>query len=328
MGLLGALLVPLFLWIPPSWRHEPLIGSLGARYHIGLFFILTLLLYARGPLRGRLGRVVVVCLLLGGATELLQTRFGRSACWTDWLLDAQGIGFGVCWIWYRRTRRRTLPLIGAAALLLLVFWPLRTLPVRVQEYRAAQARFPLLEDFDRPQTLIHWSRRKNISRALVAVEERGRVLQIANHDQERWPGITTRRLPWDWSGYDELHVDCRLVAPSPDSLRVTIWLEDRAGRRDVDYATKSFMVGHNWRTLVVPLDELVTENRQRRVARREITAISILVTRRQPGPIRLQIDELRLIDTSGRSQDGDRPEAPRDGHGDRSQGGTSIGGAS
>lgn len=294
-ALMTALLVPLYVWIPMELRHDPLIGPLGSRsYHIGLFLALTLLLYNRGPLKGRLKTVVAVCLLLGAATELLQTRFGRTATLEDWLLDAQGVSFALCWIWYRRTDRPTLPLIGALIVAALVFWPLRHLPVTVPEVWAARARFPLLEDFERPRSLEIWRKQSNITHSLVEIPGQGQVLQIDSVGKERWPGASTRALPWDWTGYAQLRVDCRLVDPSPDSLQVTIQLEDRAARDDVDIAMMSFQVGHQWQTLVVPLADLVSHNRRRPVAGHEILAVAVFATRPRPGPISMQIDNLRL----------------------------------
>lgn len=293
--LMAGLLVPLFLGIPPHLRYDPLIGPLGSRYHIALFFVLTLLLYHRGPLAGDLPRVALFCLLLGAITEVVQTFFGRSAAVFDWLLDVQGVGFAACWIWHRRTGRRALPLLGALTLILLMLWPLRTLPARVQETHAARARFPLLEDFERPRALILWERDPRIARTLVAVPGRGSVLQFDSDDDERWPGVKVLRLPWNWSGYRRLHVDCRVVAAPTDSMRITVWLGDRAGRRDIDHAVKSFTVGRSWRTLVVPLDSLITQNGRRPLCLDEINAVAILANRTRPGPLGVQIDSLRLV---------------------------------
>jgi hypothetical protein len=295
MGLPIVLLIPLFLWIPIEWRHDPLMGRLGTRYHIALFFVLALLLHNRGPMKGRFTVVAAVCLALGAVTEHVQTYFGRTAAFHDWLMDAQGIGFAACWIWYRRTGRRSLPLTCSVLLMGLVLWPLRDLPITVPEVRAARARFPLLEDFERPHALALWSRQSNIARSLVDVPGRGKVLQIDNDGAERWPGATSRRMPWDWSGYAELHVDCRLVEPSPDSMLVKIQLEDRASRGDVDIAMMSFTIRHQWQTLMIPLKDLVTHNKGRPLSGQEILAVSVLAIRRQPGPISLQVDRLRLV---------------------------------
>jgi hypothetical protein len=298
-GLLALLLIPLFVGISPRLRYDPLLGTLGSRYHIGLFLIVTLVLYYRSPLRGRLTLVVLVSLLLGAASELLQTRFGRSAALADWILDAQGVGFAVCWIWFRDRSRRVLPLAGAILLAGLVLWPLRHVPVTVQEFHAAQARFPVLEDFERPNALALWAKRRKHGLTREPVEGRGHVLQIYNDGTDRWPGATTGRLPWDWSDYAELHVDCRLIAPSPDSLRVSVRIDDRAGPDDADWAFEGFTVGHEWRTLVVRLDELVTRNRGRPVAGSEVFSITIYAVRNEPGTIAFQIDDLRLVPGAG-----------------------------
>ncbi len=294
LGLLVALLVPLFLAVPTHLRHEPVIGPLGSRYHVALFFALTLLLYRRGPLRGDLRRVVLACLLLGALTELVQTRFGRSASLNDWLLDAQGVGFGVCWIGLRRPRLRRAALAGGAVLTVLLLWPLRHLPATVPEVHAARERFPMLDDFERPGALALWHRHQGGELRLVAEPGRGHVLEVISDGQERWPGAASRKLPWNWTGRRELVVDCRLVEPSPDSLRVSVWVEDRARPGDVDYALMTFTVDHAWRTLVVPLEALTTRRRGRPISGREILGVAVFASRREPGPIALQIDDLRL----------------------------------
>ena len=294
LGLPVALLIPLFLGIPIHLRYDPLIGPLGSRYHVALFLVLTLLLYSHGPLKGRLTLVVLTTLALGAVTEVVQGRFGRSTSLADWVLDAQGVGFAVCWIWHRRSGRRLWPLLGATLLLLLVAWPLRHLPVTVPESRAAQARFPVLDDFERPRALVLWQRQPNVERTLVEVPGRGQVLQIDNEGQERWPGVTTRSLPWDWSEQTHLVVDCRLIEPSPEDLRLTLWIEDRASPQDIDFAMMSFTIGHQWQTVAAPLEGWLTHNRRRPVDGSVVTCVSVFVSRRTPGPVAFQIDNLRL----------------------------------
>jgi VanZ family protein len=308
-ALLLALLAPLFLGIPPHLRYDPLIGTLGARYHIGLFLVLTLLLYRHGPTRGRLRLTVLVCLLLGAVTEIVQTRFGRSAAVFDWYLDALGVGLAVCWIWYRRGGRLGRPLAGALVLAALVLWPLRDLPATVQEARAMRERFPVLADFSRPGALVLWHRHQDSRHRLTADPERGPVLQVDHDGPERWPGASSRKLPWDWRGFAELRVDCRLVAPSPDSLRIVVYLEDRAGPKDIDHAWRTFSVGHGWQTLVVPLAELRTESAGRPLSRQEVPAVSIFAERTAAGPLSFRIDALRLVAGAA----GDAPTGPDDG---------------
>ena len=294
LALLAVLLVPLFLAVPPHLRQDPLIGPLADRYHVGLFLVLTVLFYRWGPLAGRPVAVVLGCLALGGATELLQVLAGRSATFWDWYQDALGVGLGACWIWWRRSGKSTAPILGVIVLLALVAWPLRHLPVTVRASRAAEARFPLLDDFEHPDAIALWSGHQGEDITLVPVAGRGMVLQMSSHGDERWPGVSSRRLPYDWSEYTTLTVTCRLVAPSPDSLRVSIWCEDRADRYDSDYAFKSFVIGHQWRTVTVSLTDLITDRRGRALSLGEIQGFAVYASRRRPGPVVLQVDDLRL----------------------------------
>ncbi|HOX24647.1 MAG TPA: hypothetical protein PLL30_02660 [Candidatus Krumholzibacteria bacterium] len=293
--LLALLLVPLFLGIPAEWRHDPLVGPLGDRYHIVLFLLLPVILYRHGPLAGRGAVTILVCVALGGATELLQIPAGRSAALWDWYQDALGVGLGACWLWFRETGRRLWPGLVAAMLALLVVWPLRQLPAVVRECRRAEDRFPVLDDFESPNALILWSGHDGAELARTPVAGRGHALQMRSGGTERWPGVTTNRLPWDWRGHSVLRLACRAVTPS-DSLRVSIWLEDRAAGRDRDRAVRTFLVGGEWQALEIPLRDLLTRERERPLALAEVTVIAIYASRRQPGPIVLFLDDLRLDD--------------------------------
>jgi len=293
-GALVALLTPLFLAIPPYWRQDPLIGPLGDRYHVVLFVILPLILHRWGPLAGRPRAVVIASLALGGLSELLQIPFGRSATFWDWYQDGLGVALGACWLWARRSGRRLAPAVTAGLVGLLILWPLRHLPDTVRECRAAAARFPALDDFESPHALILWKGHDGAALSRVAVPGRGHVLQLSSDGDERWPGAASARLPWDWRGQTILRLDCRLVDAPTDSLRVSVWLDDRATGHDRDHAVRSFTVGPGWQTLAIPLADLATRTRQRPLALREVVAVAVYASRRVPGSIVMQIDDLRL----------------------------------
>lgn len=295
LGLLAVLLVPLFLAVPTHLRQDALIGPLGDRYHIGLFLILTVLLYRHGPLRGRPWLVIGVCVTLGAATEVLQILAGRSATLWDWYQDVLGVGFGASWIWWRRTGRRAGPVVAVAILLGLVAWPLRHLPVVVPESRAAEARFPLLDDFERPNALALWGGHEGGSIELATAGDRGQVLLMTSDGDTRWPGVASRALPWNWSGQETLLVDCRLREPSPRAMKLYVWVEDRGGRFDSDYILVGFDVDHQWQTLEVPLDTTPTRRAGRRLALGEIQALAVFLVRGDAGPVALQLDDLRLV---------------------------------
>ena len=294
IGALVVLLAPLFVGVPIHLRQDALIGPLGARYHVALFAVLTILLHAYGPLARRLPAVVAVCLALGGVSEWLQSFVGRSAMFMDWYQDALGIGLGTCWIMARRAPRIALP--AAIVLLGLVAWPLRGLPTAVREAHAAAARFPLLDDFERPDAIALWSGHMGGEPTWVAAPGHGHVLQMDRKGDSPWPGVVSRKFPYDWRGYAVLRIDCRLQAPSPDSLRVAAWIADRRSAHESDFATRGMVVGHTWRTLTVPLADLVTHHDARPLDLAEITTVSIFCVAGDRRDVTLQIDNLRLTD--------------------------------
>ncbi len=295
LGLLAVLLVPLFLAVPTYLRQDALIGPLGDRYHVGLFLVLTVLLYRHGPLRGRPWLVIGACLALGAATEVLQILAGRSATLWDWYQDALGVGFGACWIWWRRTGRLLGPVLAVIGMLGLVAWPLRHLPVVVPESRAAEARFPLLDDFERPNALVLWGGHEGGVTALAGADGRGQVLEMTSDGDTRWPGVASRALPWNWTGQETLRVDGRLRDPSPAAMKLYIWIEDRAGRFDSDYILVGFDVDHRWQTFEVPLTTTPTRRSGRNLAVGEIRALAIFLVRGDAGEVSLQLDDLRLV---------------------------------
>ncbi len=298
---IAILVVPLFLTIPVAWRQDPLLSPIGDRYHVVLFFLLPLVLRRWGPLAGRPLLVLLVSVLAGGATEQLQQLAGRSASLLDFFQDVIGVSLAGCWWWARhalRSRRRRWQLVPVSllslVLLALASQPLWRLPVVVPEVHAAQQRFPLLEDFERPGALLLWNDTGGAELARVAVAGRGHVAQITAHDDARWPGISSRALPWDWTGHETLRFSCRLVGASPDSLGASLYLLDRAGRRDSQQYRFPFTLRRRWTEVVVPLGDLGQRRQVRAPALELIRAVSLYMHRRGPGPLQMQVDDIRL----------------------------------
>lgn len=293
-ALLLALLTPFFLPIAPDLRQHPVISPLGDRVHVAIFAVLTLVLHRHGPLRGRTWLVLLVSMVLGVLTELIQVPFGRSASVFDWLQDLQGTGLAACWIWWRRGPWRSGAVPAALLILLSIAWPLRLFPATAREALATHARFPLLSDFESEDSVLLWNEHLNSQIARVPRHDGGHALRIIHDGDDRWPGAASRKLAWNWTGQDTLLVDVRLIAPTPESLRVVVWMEDRRTARDSDYASLGFDVGHEWTTLRVPLADLRTRTRGRPLALQTIQAVSVFMIRRDTGQLAMLVDNVRL----------------------------------
>lgn len=319
--LLAALLVPLLAPIPTDLQQDPLISPLADRAHVILFAGLTLALDRWRRLRGRLVLLAGLGVVIGGLTELLQIAAGRSASLWDWFQDAQGVALALSWLAWRRMARRRMvrrrtawrwaPAATAAVVLLTIAWPLRDLPDTVREGQAALAAYPVLADFERPAAGVLWDDHLGGQPRRVARDDAGHALEITHRGEERWPGASSRRLAWNWTGQDTLLVEARLVPPSPDSLRVTVWLEDRVSGHDIDDARRTFTIGHDWTTLRLPLHDLRTQQRGRELSLRTVNSVAVFMHRgKHDGRLALQIDGLRL--RTGRHGDG-RRGGPRGG---------------
>jgi hypothetical protein len=295
--------LPLFLPIPVDWRQHPLVGTLGDRVHVVMFAVLALVLHGCGPLRGRPLAAVAASIVIGGMTELAQSLAGRSTSPWDWYQDIQGAALAGCWMWWRNHHGRAMPLALAALILVAIWWPLRDLPTLVRESEAAARQYPLLCDFERPGSLVLWSEHMGSRLARVAVGPDDHALEVRHDGDERWPGTSSSHLAWNWTDRDTLLIDARLVAPSPDSLRASVWILDRAGPRDVDDARRAFVLDHRWRTLRIPLADLRTLERGRPLALRSVVAMSVYLHRRADGPLAVQIDDVRLVGASADTSD-------------------------
>jgi len=293
IGLLSLLLIPLFLGIPPHLRHDPFIGPVGDRYHVGLFLVLVVLLNQRGPLAGKPWLVAIATLVLGGLTELIQELVGRSASFWDWYQDALGIGLGLCIVFWRRPSPRWPVITMAIVLLGLVAWPLRHLPTAVREGHAARDRFPLLDDFESPDALVLWQGSDGGNLDLAISTDRGQTLSITHDADRSWPGARTFQLPYDWTGHRLLELECRLATTGPESQRIGIRLDDRAARMDRDFMRQAFEVDGQWRTLTLHLDELRTNDDRRPLALKEIRSLTIFMIEPEAG-VTIEVDNIRL----------------------------------
>jgi hypothetical protein len=275
-------------------QQHPWVGPLGDRVHVVLFAALALVLHRRGPLRGHAWRALVASAVAGGLIEFLQILAGRSASIWDWYQDLQGVGLAGCWLWWRHSGRPAGPLLAASVVLFSVLWPLRHVPVVAREAIIVQQQFPRLADFERPRSQVLWSGYRGGEAERVSREDGGHALRLTSDGDDRWPGAVSRQLPWSWTGHDTLLVDVRLVAPAPDTVRVSVWLEDRRTGHDRDYALRTWPVGHQWTTLRMPLDDLQTRRRGRPLALHTIAGVAVFMHRRGQEPLAMEIDDVRL----------------------------------
>ncbi len=288
------LLVPLFVPIPATARHSPLMGEFGDRLHVLIFAGLAALLAVWGPTKGHIVRAALVAAAIGAASEVAQGYVGRSPALGDVLLDCIGIGFlvaGVAW-WRRRSQAAV---VAAIVLVALLGYTMRNVPSILRAAYAMRRSVPLMADFDAPVQLAVWHAAGEATLTWADVGgAHGGVLRVSTPATSNWSGAMITRMPADWSHYTAMALDVRLVGDTPDSLRMSLRLDDHETRRDKDWALRTVVATHDWRTVTLPLSGLATYRDGRAVLTRDVFALGIIRGVPRVGAT-YEVDNLRLL---------------------------------
>jgi len=288
--LLALVVIPFFLPLSDGLRFDVVWGPLGDRLHVLLFAVITLLVHAAGPLRGRLLAAAVAAFAAGCAVEVLQVPFGRSPSLGDLGFNALGIAIAVgLVIWTRGRRRLALALLVGIAAVLIV--QLRDWPQQIRADRRATARFPVIADFEDDDQVRAWEPFFGAEMGVATVAG-DRVLQFTAPANDSWPGVASQRFPLDWSGHDSLLVDVR-IAGGPDTLAMGLRLEDADFLDDGAYVSQRFVATGRWRTVALPIHGLLTKNPARPLDLRRVITLKFFASK-PAAPAVVQLDEIRL----------------------------------
>jgi VanZ family protein len=291
--LAAAFLIPFFLPIAQGLRRHPIIGALGEQVHIPLLAAITLLIYWKGPLRGRLWAAAAAAAVIGGAIEGLQMLVGRSALLADWFLDLIGIGLVVGFVLWRGHGLRPGKWLFIA-LLILIPAQLWYIPFEIQAKYKALLTFPMLADFDSEYTHWLWKEINNSRLSMVpGGKDRGQVLRLAGAPPSRWPGTRFMGFPHDWRGYTELCLDVRLARADRDTLNLNLRVGDFEGRLDESWLAGKFPVDRQWRTIRLPLTTQKLQRSDRYLDLTDVDGIALYVSTPRDS-FALDIDNLFL----------------------------------
>ncbi len=290
----AALLVPFFVTIPVKLRKHPVIGPLGDQLHIPLLGAVMLVLYWKGPLRGRLWGSAVAAAVCGALIEVIQTFVGRAPLLHDWYMDLVGIGIVLGFVLWRGLR--SVPgLVLMIVLLLFIPWNLREIPAVIRAREIVAAGFPVLDGFENPHTRILWDHTDE-NRVVFARVDDGPagatgVLEITGAPPQGWPGARMFHFPYDWSRYSRLMVRLRHTGPDTASVRFTVHVDDFAGRQEDAHFTQSFRATAQWQVFAMPLAGRTADRCDHVIDLNDIETVYIYLTR-PPRETTLQVDEV------------------------------------
>jgi len=296
---LALLLIPFFVPIPMVLRRHPIISPLGDQLHVVLLAGVTLLVYWRGPLTGRLWTSALAAAVIGGAIEFIQIPFGRQAHILDFMLDVVGIGLVVGYLLWRGYGMKVG--LGLVLALLLVF-PVRLyfVPfVAMAAYRGQEI-FPLIADLEGPHDRWIWGSNHAVIEVVNIPDSPtgpGHVVRLEGGPPAFWPGVEIRRFPHDWSDYETLLLDVRLVSGPADKQRFTVRIDDFFGRREHTWIYTSFTATTTWQTFRVPLrNRQVTDGTQSSARIFDLQDVdrALVYLPRPKAHATLEVDNLRL----------------------------------
>ncbi len=291
LGVLVFLLVPFFLPIPMALRRHPLIGNLGDQVHVPFLMILTLLIYWRGPLQGRLKWAIFAGMALGGLIELVQTLVGRTALLEDFVLDLAGIGLAAgLVIWKGHKIRAGLGLIVVVVITLSA--QLYFLPGLILGSYHAQKVFPLISNFEGVYEKWLWSDTFQARYALVK-DDGNTVLQLESGPPSRWPGVQMRHFPNDWTDYTTLKLDVRHITPDRETVPFSVRLDDFQSRQDHTWVSNSFRATTQWETYSIPVKDRQVRNGDRFLNTQDLSYLLVFLSDKQDSTI-IEIDNIRL----------------------------------
>lgn len=291
--LAAAFLIPFFLPIAQGLRRHPIIGALGEQLHIPLLACLTLLIYWKGPLRGRLWYAAAAAAVLGGVIEFVQILVGRTALLEDWLLDLVGIGLVVGFVlWRGHGRKEGKYLLIALA----IFIPgqLWYLPFTTMAKYEAKMTFPVLADFDGKHFNWLWKENYKVRfEVRPGGESHDNVLRLISGPPSRWPGARLTNFPEDWSPYSEIVLDARVIRAAGDSLRFGVRVDDFEGRREDVWAQQTFYATRQWQTFTLTVANRKVLRGDRLLDLADVEALLVYVGVPKDS-FALEIDNIRL----------------------------------
>ncbi len=171
----------------------------------------------------------LLSLIFGAVVELIQSRVGREASWSDFALDLLGVAAALCF--YRGiyvSRKRARALLFSLCALLLFFSLVKPIKLAVAQ-QVRQSNFPQIAGFES-----YWLNQylKPMYGAKLSVIDasafwHGKQSQVLKIEMQAapWPGVMIREVEPDWSGFTKFSFEA--FNPTQNPVKIVIRIHDR-----------------------------------------------------------------------------------------------------
>lgn len=240
--------------------------------------------------------VMLLALLLGGATELLQAGLGREASWQDLGTDLLGAALSAVFAPGLKSQLHSKWVLGLRFLVLVpVVWIVIPFVKVAVDDLVARQQFPLLSGFETPFEVGRWGGpcRRQLDSAQVYS---GNAALRVDLDTRRYAGIALKYFPADWSGYRwlRLHIYNPNSGPFPFYFRIHDQAHSASGNRYSDRFNTSFEVAPGWTRLEVDLEQVAAAPKGRRLDLTKVAGMNLFVAKLDE-PFSFYLDEIELV---------------------------------
>lgn len=162
--------------------------------------------------------------------------------------------------------------------------------VEIADAGLRRHQFPVLASFESPLELCRWTPRGCQIRRIQRQDRHGHVLQVKASESIAYPGISSHKLPSDWTGYERLHFS----AASDRPLVLTLRIDDQAEPPYANRCQISCPLDGDWREITVNLAQELKTPEGRSLALSRISAVTFFVERALTSSVVFLLDDVRL----------------------------------
>ena len=267
--------------------------DLGHLVCFGLWSYLYLLWRGRRSFQRLSLEVLLLCLLFGAVTELLQAQIGREATIQDLGNDLVGGLLGLAflpsgltgsvrrWLWSYRL-----------LVLLVVGWIIFPIAKMALDDVIARQQFPLLSGFETPLEVSRWggSAFKTVS---TEVAFSGKASLQVRFGTQRYSGVAFREFPRDWSGFARLGLE--IFSPYRDSFKIYLRIHDQLhDNQYTDRYNRTVTLMPGWNEVDVSLQDVRRAPRTRQLDLSRVAEM-VLFVGKLSAPRTVYIDNVALI---------------------------------
>lgn len=237
--------------------------------------------------------IAAVIIGVGGAIELIQPYFGRSASWRDLGIDILGGGLGIAYLAtpYRKSHHpfwMGTRIIIIAVGVVVFYGPIQ----RLWDMGAASHRFPVLSDFETPLEAKRWTNGTIDEHFAIHGKCSLKVLL----ETKKYAGTTLRRSIGDWSGYTAFAFS--LYNPDDQELPISVSIRDREhfkrGAKFHDRFNCTYRLKQGWNDVTIPIADIQNAPQERKLDLDDLSEV-VIFTVDPPAPRQMYLDYVRLI---------------------------------